>query len=177
VSTYRRNFIRGGSFFFTVNLADRRSHLLTERIDLLRIAFRYVRARHAFTVEAIVVLPDHLHTIWTLPSGDADFATRWRLIKTEFSRGIARGEPRSPSRDAKGERGIWQRRYWEHTLRDEIDFERHCNYIHFNPVKHGHVSTVSQWAHSSFQRFVRLGMYPLDWAAGDQIEGDEFGER
>jgi putative transposase len=177
VSTYRRNFSPGGSFFFTVNLGDRRSHLLTDRIDLLRIAFRYVRARHAFTVEAIVVLPDHLHAIWTLPSGDADFATRWRLIKTEFSRGIARGEPRSLSRDAKGERGIWQRRYWEHTLRDEIDFERHCNYIHFNPVKHGHVSTVSQWPHSSFQRFVRLGMYPLDWAGGDQIEGDEFGER
>lgn len=177
VTSYRRNFIPGGTFFFTVNLSDRRSSLLTERADLLRTAFRFVRARHAFTVDAIVVLPEHVHTIWTLPPGDADFATRWRLIKTMFSRAIEAGEQRSPSRESKGERGLWQRRYWEHTLRDEIDFERHCNYIHFNPVKHGYVLTVSEWPYSSFQRFVRLGLYPADWAAAEQIEGDEFGER
>ena len=177
MTTYRRNFIPGGSFFFTVNLADRRSRLLTERVDLLRTAFRYVRARHTFTIEAIVLLPDHLHTIWTLPPADADFATRWRLIKTTFSRAIKPGERRSSSRNAKGERGIWQRRYWEHTLRDEIHFERHCDYIHFNPVKHGYVSKVSEWPYSSFQRFVRLGVYPADWATAGQIEGNEFGER
>ena len=177
MTTYRRNFIRGGTFFFTVNLADRRSRLLINKIDLLRTAFRYVRTRHAFTIEAIVVLPDHLHTIWTLPQDDADFSTRWRLIKTAFSRSIETVESRSASRSAKGERGIWQRRYWEHTLRDENDFEQHCNYIHFNPVKHGHVSVVSDWPYSSFQQFVRLGVYPDDWAAGGSIEGDRFGER
>jgi putative transposase len=177
VADYRRNFIPGGSFFFTVNLADRRSNLLTKRIDLLRTAFRSVQARHAFSMEAIVVLPDHLHTIWTLPAGDADFANRWRLIKTEFSRGIETGEQRSPSHSAKGERGIWQRRYWEHTLRDEIDFERHCNYIHFNPVKHGHVRTVSEWPYSSFRRFVRLGVYPSEWAGNREDDGENYGER
>jgi putative transposase len=107
---YRRNLVPGGSFFFTVNLADRRSRLLTERADLLREAFRYVRSRHPFTVDAIVVLPDHLHAIWTLPPGDADYAMRWRLIKAFFSRGIDTGERISASGERKGERGIWQRR-------------------------------------------------------------------
>jgi putative transposase len=112
VTNYRRNFVPGGSFFFTVNLADRRSRLLTDRIGLLREAFRYVRARHPFTLDAIVVLPDHLHAIWTLPPGDADYALRWRLVKAVFSRGIDAGERISASRERKGERGIWQRRYW-----------------------------------------------------------------
>src|SRR5262249_23270965 len=123
--------------FFTVNLADRRHALLTDHIDLLRAAFRQVRARHPFAVEAALILPDHLHAIWTLPDGDADFATRWRLIKSGFSHGLPRTERISPSRAAKGERGIWQRRYWEHTLRNEDDFTRHPDYVHFNPVKHG----------------------------------------
>ena len=177
VTAYRRNFVPGGSFFFTVNLADRNSCLLTEKTNLLREAFRYVRARRPFTLDAIVVLPDHLHAILTLPPGDADYSTRWRLIKTVFSRGIELGEQRSRSREVKHERGIWQRRYWEHTLRDESDFERHCDYIHFNPVKHGHVSAVRQWPHSSFQRFVRLGVYPVEWASGGDGDGSEFGER
>ena len=96
-------------------------------IDLLRESFRYTRARRPFTVDAVVVLPEHLHAIWTMPPGDADYATRWRLIKTVFSRGIVRGERQSTSREGKGERGIWQRRFWEHTLRDESDFEHHCD--------------------------------------------------
>ena len=165
VTAYRRNFIPGGSFFFTVNLLDRRSDLLTDRIDLLRHAFRAVRARHPFTLDAIVILPDHLHAIWTLPPGDADYATRWRLIKAEFSRGIAATEERSDSRRREGERGIWQRRYWEHTLRDDSDDERHCDYIHYNPVKHGHVSTANEWRYSSFQRFVERGVYPVEWGS------------
>ena len=152
MTNYRRNFVPGGSYFFTVNLVDRRSRLLTENIDLLRSAFRYTRARHRFTVDAIVVLPDHLHTIWSLPEGDHDFALRWRLIKSAFSRELPGGEPISESRAAKGERGIWQRRYWEHTLRDERDLERHIDCIHFNPVKHGHVSQVKAWPYSSFHR-------------------------
>ena len=177
MANYRRNFIEGGSFFFTVNVADRRSQLLTDKIALLRSAFRIVAKRHPFTNEAVVVLPEHLHCIWTLPSGDSDFATRWRLIKTEFSKQFGAGERRSPSRANKGERGIWQRRYWEHTLRDERDFERHCDYIHFNPVKHGHVERVSEWPYSSFQRFVRLGVYPIEWAGESVKEGEGYGER
>jgi putative transposase len=111
MTNYRRNFLPGGSFFFTVNLADRRLRLLTEHIELLGTAFRYVRVRHPFEVEATVILPDHLHAIWTLPDGDADFAMRWRLIKARFSRGLLSGERLSTSRSSKGERSIWQRRY------------------------------------------------------------------
>jgi putative transposase len=177
MTNYRRNFIGGASFFFSVNLADRRQRLLTERIDLLRAAFKDVRSRHPFTIEAIVVLPEHLHAIWTLPEGDADFALRWRQIKAAFARQRPGGEHVSPSRADKGERGIWQRRYWEHTLRDEQDFVRHADYIHFNPVKHGHVTRVKDWPHSSFHRMVRLGLYPEDWA-GDLGKSDHrFGER
>src|ERR1700757_4681364 len=111
MTDYRRNFLAGGSFFFTVNLADRRLSLLTAHIDELRTAIRETRRRHPFAIDAIVVLPDHLHTVWTLPAGDADFATRWRLIKSPFSRSLPRGEGISASRAAKGERGTWQRRY------------------------------------------------------------------
>jgi putative transposase len=177
VTNYRRNFICGGSFFFTANLAERRLRLLVDHIDLLRQAFRYVRRRHPFDIEAIVVLPDHLHAIWTLPEGDADFALRWRLIKSTFSRGLFAGERRSPSRAKKGERGIWQRRYWEHTLRDEGDFARHADYIHFNPVKHGHVTRVRDWPYSSFHRMVRSGVYPIDWAGDTADNRSRFGER
>ena len=139
MTNYRRNFVPGGTYFYTVNLTDRRTRLLTDNIDLLRAAFREIKSRHTFTVEAIVILPDHLHAIWTLPEGDADFATRWRLIKSAFSRGLPSGERVSPSRAAKNERGNWQRRYWERTLHDDQDFARHVDYIHHNPVKHGHV--------------------------------------
>ena len=157
--------------FFTLNLADRRRALLTDHIDVLRAAFRQVRARHPFTIEAAVVFPDHLHTIWTMPDGDADFATRWRLIKSGFSHGLPRGERISASRAAKAERGIWQRRYWEHSLRDDEDFAHHLDYTHFNPVKHGHAVRAQDWPYSSFRRWVRFGAYPADWAGtvGDEI--------
>ena len=137
MTAYRRNFIPGGCFFFTVNLADRRLRLLTENVEALRSAFRESCQRHPFAIDAMVVLPDHLHTVWTMPEGDRDFARRWRLIKSTFSRNFAAGEPVSASRAAKSERGIWQRRYWEHTIRDEDDLGRHIDYIHINPVKHG----------------------------------------
>jgi putative transposase len=179
MTSYRRNFIPGGSFFFTVNLADRRLSLLTAHIDLLRAAFREIHQRHPFTIDAIVVLPEHLHSVWTMPEGDADFATRWRQIKSAFSRNLASDEPVSPSRAARGERGIWQRRYWEHTIRDEEDYARHIDYVHINPVKHGLVKRVRDWAPSSFHRHVELGIYPEDWA-GDLSEFEssaEFGER
>lgn len=163
MANYRRNFIPGGSYFFTVNLENRRSALLTDRIDALRAAFRTARSRHPFTIDAIVILPDHLHAIWTLPNGDADFPLRWRLIKTAFSRSLQTRDSVSTSRASKRERGIWQRRYWEHTLCDEIDFARHCDYIHFNPVRHGYVAEAWQWPYSSFRRMVKRGVYPRQW--------------
>jgi putative transposase len=177
MTSYRRNIIAGGVYFFTVNLAERRSRLLTEHVELLRAAFRYARQHKPFTIDAIVVLPDHLHTIWTLPEGDGDFAVRWALIKARFSRGLAGGEPVSSSRLRKRERGIWQRRYWEHTIRDEADFTRHVDYIHFNPVKHGHVEHVAAWPFSSFRRMVQLGLYPENWAAEPKDQQAGFGER
>ena len=177
MTNYRRNFVRGGSYFFTVNLADRRLRLLTEHISALRTAVRDTRASHPFAIDAIVVLPDHLHAIWTLPEGDADFALRWRLIKSAFSRALPNGEHVSRSRAIRGERGIWQRRYWEHSIRDDNDFARHMDYIHINPVKHGLVARVSDWPYSSFHRMVKLGIYPEDWAGDVSNGGADFGER
>ena len=177
MTNYRRYFVPGGSYFFTVNLADRRLRLLTENIGLLRAAFRNTHLRHKFTIDAIVILPDHLHTIWTLPEGDGDFAVRWQLIKANFSRGLPQVERVSASRLRKRERGVWQRRYWEHTLRDDDDVARHVDYIHFNPVKHGHVEHVAAWPYSSFHRMVRLGFYPQNWAADPNGQEGGFGER
>jgi putative transposase len=115
-------------------------------------------------------------SIWTLPEGDSDYALRWRLIKTTFSRSLPHGEHRSESRTSKGERGIWQRRYWEHLIRDEADFARHVDYIHINPIKHGLVQRVVDWPHSSFHRYVRAGIFPPDWA-GEAGADWECGER
>ena len=166
---YVRARIEGGTFFFTVALLERRRTLLTERADELRAAFAEVKRRWPFRIEAIVVLPDHLHCIWTLPPGDADFSIRWFLIKRQFLRGIARDERLSERRRAKGERGIWQRRFWEHAIRDEADFARHVDYIHYNPIKHGLVARAVDWPHSSFHRFVAKGLLPADWAAGPAV--------
>ena len=177
MTDYRRNFISGGTFFFTVNLAERHLRLLTEHVEKLRTAFRETRQRHPFEIDAIVVLPDHLHALWTLPEGDWDFATRCQLIKAAFSRGLPTGERVSRSRAAKGERGIWQRRYWEHTIRDANDFARHVDYIHINPVKHRLAARVRDWPYSSFHRMVRLGIYPADWAGDVANEEGAFGER
>ncbi|MGE0114720.1 MAG: transposase [Steroidobacteraceae bacterium] len=170
MSNYLRAWIPGGTYFFTVNLAERRNTtLLIDHIAQLREAFRVVRRVHPFVIEAMVVLPDHLHCIWRLPPGDDGFAFRWRLIKARFSASLVAGERISPSRLRKGERGIWQRRYWEHVIRDEEDWRRHLDYIHCNPVKHGHVQRVCDWPHSSFHRFVRQGVYMENWAAPELI--------
>jgi putative transposase len=177
MTAYRRNFVPGATYFFTAALADRRLALLTDHIDALRTGFREIRLRHPFAIEAVVVLPDHLHAIWTLPEGDRDFSTRWSLIKANFSRALPRDEPVSLSRRRKRERGIWQRRYWEHTIRDDDDFARHFDYIHFNPVKHGHVANVADWPYSSFHRMVRDGVYAEDWAGDVSGLDGEFGER
>jgi putative transposase len=151
--------------------------LLTEHVDELRAALRETRRRHPFTTDAMVVLPDHLHAVWTLPEGDADFATRWRKIKSAFSRQLPVTEPISNSRAAKGERGIWQRRFWEHTIRDESDLARHIDYVHINPVKHGLVTQVGDWPYSSFHRMVKLGIYPENWAGDARQSAADFGER
>ena len=125
-----------------------------------------------------MVLPEHFHALWTLPAGDTDFSTRWRLIKATFSRGLHLTEPVSASRSRERERGIWQRRFWEHTIRDDEDFARHMDYIHFNPVKHNYVERAQDWLFSSFHRMARLGCYPPEWVGhpGDEPDGG-FGER
>jgi putative transposase len=166
---YRRVKIGGGTYFFTVNLAERERSLLVDHINHLRSVMRLVKSRHPFDINAIVILPDHLHALWTLPEGDSDYSTRWALIKAGFSRGLDREERIRQSRRRKGERGIWQRRFWEHTLRNERDFERHVDYIHYNPVKHGWVNRVSDWPYSSFHRFAGMGVYSFDWAAPPDI--------
>jgi putative transposase len=167
--TYRRAYVRGGIYFFTVTLLERRQRLLVDHIDDLRAAFRAVRAERPFTIDAVVVLPDHLHCVWTLPPEDADFSTRWRLIKTRFARAIPNGERLTTRRARAGERGIWQRRFWEHCIRDEHDYAAHVDYIHFNPVKHGHVVIAADWPYSSFRRFAAAGQYPEDWAAAPDV--------
>lgn len=171
---YVRAFIPGGTFFFTVALLERRKQLLTEHIGLLRRSFVEVRRTRPFQLDAIAVMPDHLHCLWTLPPGDPDFSMRWHAIKTGFSRGIEPGEHLSERRRKKNERGIWQRRFWEHAIRDEIDFERHADYIHFNPVKHGYVSRVADWPFSSFHRYVERGIYSVDWGAAEDVRALEL---
>lgn len=161
---YRRVWVPGGTYFFTVNLLERKRRLLVEHIDALRVAFHATHAARPFELLGIVVLPEHLHAIWQLPEGDADYATRWRHIKSGFSRRLAIDERRSSVRVTKGERGIWQRRYWEHLIVDESDLHHHLDYLHYNPVKHGHVQRVCDWPYSSFHREVALGRYPRDWA-------------
>jgi len=173
---YRRNIRPGGTFFFTVTLSDRRSSLLIHHISQLRYAFRIARQERPFAIDAIVILPDHLHAIWTLPDDDADFSGRWRRIKSHFSRNVATAEP-AIKRKPNGEYDLWQSRFWEHTIRDDADFARHVDYIHHNPVKHGLVQRVSDWDYSSFHTYVRQGLLPNDWA-GDVADGGlSFGER
>jgi len=175
---YRRAGVPGASYFFTVNLAERSRRLLVDHADVLRAVIREVQSRHPFQIDAMVVLPDHLHAIWTLPKNDKDFSTCWMLIKSGFSRRLPAGERRNRSRAVKGERGIWQRRFWEHLIRDEKDYERHVDYIHYNPVKHGYVARPVDWPHSSIHRFIAQGIVSPDWADGERHETDnEYGER
>jgi putative transposase len=155
---YRRVYIPGGHYFFTLVTKGRRPLLAgDERVALLRAAFRKVRAVRPFEIEAAVVLPEHLHCVCKLPDGDADYSGRWREIKKAFSRALG-----APS-DARRERGVWQQRFWEHAIRDDQDWQRHVDYVHFNPVKHGHVMRAGDWPYSSFRRSVERGWYPADW--------------
>jgi putative transposase len=173
---YRRNFVPGGTYFFTVALADRTSSALVDHVPALRMAFRIARHERPFRIDAIVILPEHVHTMWTLPPGDSDFSGRWKRIKAYFTRRlVAASVPVKHHRN--GEYALWQRRFWEHTIRSEIDFEQHVDYVHFNPVKHRLVSRVRDWPYSSFHAYVRRGLLPADWA-GDVDEAKmDFGER
>jgi putative transposase len=167
---YRRSRVPGGTYFFTVNLLDRSSDLLVTRVDALRECVRTVRVARPFYIDAWVVLPDHMHAVWTLPPGDDDYSSRWTAIKKAFIRTLPKAEYVSPVRAAKGERGIWQRRFWEHTIRNEQDYAAHVDYVHINPLKHGLVTRVADWPYSSFHRWVGDGVYPLDWAGSGSVE-------
>ena len=162
---YHRAFVPGGCWFFTVNLADRRSGLLIEHIDALREVIRLTARRYPFHIDAFVALPDHLHAVWTLPPGEADFSTRWRWIKIRFARSVPKLERLSRVQQARGERGIWQRRFWEHLIRDEAVCGRHVEYCYINPIKHTLIDRVRDWPFSSFHRDVRSGLFPEDWRA------------
>jgi putative transposase len=175
MTDYRRNRVPGATYFFTVNLQDRRSRLLVQHINILREAVRQTKRKAPFHIDAWVVLPEHLHALWTLPEGDVDFSSRWQAIKMAFSRKIAAGEYRSASRAGRRERGIWQRRFWEHTIRDEQDYAAHMDYIHFNPVKHGFVTHAADWPYSSFHQAVAKGLYPPEWGKPETIDDRTVG--
>lgn len=172
---YRRDRTAGGTFFFTV-VTHKRRELLCEpdNVDILRDAFTYVKKRHPFEIDAFVLLPEHLHCIWTLPDGDLDFSKRWRLIKSNFTRGCDAKYKNAPShsRQSKKEQAIWQRRFWEHRIRDDEDMKRHVEYIHYNPVKHGLAKSPVDWEHSSFHRYVKDGFYGKEWGSGEELSFD-----
>jgi putative transposase len=154
---YRRNRVPGATYFFTVNLRDRRSRLLTSKIDTLRAAVRATRSARPFHIDAWVVLPEHMHCLWTLPCDDSDFPGRWQSIKTAFSKSVPVPDHCSAIMIRRRERGIWQHRYWEHTIQDGSDYAAHMDYIHFNPVKHGLARTPAEWPYSTFAMCVRMG--------------------
>ena len=175
MSSYRRSLIAGGTYFFTVTLADRQSNALVEHIGRLRTAYDKVYRQLPFDTVAICVLPDHLHAIWSLPGNDADYPTRWNLIKGGFSRALPVNEKRSASKEKRREKGIWQRRYWEHQIRDEAELERLVHYIYYNPIKHGLVQKIADWPYSSFHRDVDRGLFSKDGIAPGEVDG-KYGE-
>jgi putative transposase len=177
---YRRAFVPGGTYFFTVKTSEHQPLLTQEPYRLaLRQAIVEVRALLPFESIARILLPDHIHTVWTLPDGDANFSLRWSLIKQRVTRRFMDKSDLASvriSRQKRREGTIWQRRFWEHLIRNDVDLERHVDYIHYNPVKHGYVSRVLDWPYSTFHRYVRRGVYPADWASGYKDEQAEFGE-
>jgi len=166
---YRRLTVVGASYFFTV-VTYRRQPLFAKphAVEMLQAAIQRIQEKRPFIVEAQVVLPDHVHALWTLPEDDFDYAIRWRQIKEAFTRAYA-SDHRLLSRDAgrheRGEQTVWQRRYWEHLIRNDRDFSAHVEYIHFNPVRHGLVSAPCDWPHSTFQQWVARGLYDATWGS------------
>jgi putative transposase len=178
VSWYRRRYTPGGTFFFTVVTQARRSLFQCPlNRQLLRTAFDTIFTRRPVDVVAWVILPDHLHAVWTLPPDDADYSTRWRRIKEEFTDaflGMGGTEVAvSHERRHRGERGVWQRRFWEHECRDEDDLKRCLDYVHWNPVKHGCVARPAEYLWSSFRSWVEIGEYAANW--GDAEVADVAG--
>ena len=174
---YRRSSTAGGTYFFTVNLAERKSDVLVPNIDDLRAVPGYVKSAHPFAVVAMVVLAEHLHAIWRLPPGDVDYPMRLSLIKARFSRRLDKGGPIGASREVRRERGVWQRRYWEHQIQDETDLAHHVDYIHYNPVKHGLVTRPVDWPHATLHGYLERKMVSKDWGIGMTIEMNGYGER
>lgn len=179
---YIRVKITGGTYFLTIVTFQRR-HIFKDKdnIHCFMNTLNQVQIQYPFVVEALVVLPDHLHVLCTLPKGDGDFSKRWGLIKANFSKKVKadwhREDLINSSRMKRQETTIWQRRFWEHAIRDEEDFKKHFDYIHYNPVKHGLVSRVQDWPYSSFHRHVKQGVYPTNWGAGVSfLPEDAFGE-
>ena len=176
MSNYRRAWRKGGTYFFTVNLLERyQNDLLVRHIDVLRQVVKDVKRKHPFIIHAWVVLSEHMHCVIELPEGDDDFATRWRLIKIGYSKAMPKTERLSAVRVKRGERDIWQRRFCEHLIRDERDFAAHIDYVHINPVKHGCVGRVQDWQYSTFHRYVTQGIWPNDWAGGDESTLGDLG--
>ena len=172
---YRRNRVEGGSYFFTATLQNRKSSLLVDKIDVLRAAVREVLREHAFQIDAWVVLPEHLHAVWTLPPGDAAYSYRWQQIKGKFTHQLVKaGMP--IRKNHRGEYDLWQGRFWEHTIRDEADFSHHIDYVHYNPIKHGWVEKLTDWPYSTFHRYVKSGDYAPDWGSGMANLEDDYGE-
>ena len=172
---YRRNLVKGGTYFFTVTLINRHSNLLIEHVDLLRESIKVTRQHYPFEIIAWVVLPDHLHAVWQLPTDDSDYSGRWRAIKSHFVRALKKRLLIAMRQD--GSALIWQRRFWEHTIADEHDLRRCVDYCYINPVKHGLVKAVADWPYSSFHLDVKRGNYPADWAGVDDVGNKrEFGE-
>jgi putative transposase len=168
---YRRLKIPGGIYFFTLTLKNRQSTYLTDNITHLTHAMRVVRHTMPFETIAMVVLPDHLHAIWQLPENDNNFSGRWMRIKRQFTKYlIHQGEP--IEKNHLGEYNVWQRRFWEHWICNENDYENHVNYIHYNPVKHGYVKQACEWKYSTFNRFVRKGIYPMNWGSDEIARKD-----
>jgi putative transposase len=174
---YRRAKAPGGTWFFTVNLVDRHTDTLIRHIDDLRAVVNKVKSRHPFAIVAMVVLPEHLHAVWRLPPDDSDYPLRWSLIKAGFSRLLDKTEFIAAGRQARRERGIWQRRYWEHQIRDVDDLARHVDYVHYNPVKHGWVSCAADWPHSTLHGYIERGMVAVDWGGGIYGDLGRCGER
>ncbi len=174
---YRRNQIKGGTYFFTVTLKNRKSKLLIEQIQLLKESMQRARRENPYQTKAIVVLPDHLHVIWELPDSDANYSLRWRKIKSYFTHGLNKQGMRL-NKNKHDEYDIWQRRFWEHTIRDEKDLENHIHYIHYNPIKHKLVSDIKDWPYSTYHHYIQAGLLKSDWASEICLALEKsFGER
>ncbi|HEX7890014.1 MAG TPA: transposase [Ramlibacter sp.] len=175
---YIRTHTAGATYFFTVTLRDRGARYLVDHVADLRACMADVKKRHPFEIDAMVVLPEHIHALWTLPTEDGDFSRRWMLLKQAFTRRLQAGgvlDRDAAEERRKGQRSLWQDRFWEHQIRDDDDFARHVDYIHFNPVKHGWVMRARDWPYSSLHRYVREKRLPADWGISAAIE-EHFGE-